>query len=211
MQKISLAIRCGDRVTTREVTAYVAAPDSVLAVHRETIREDYRGRTQGDRWVVTHRASGFSAISGIRTRGAALAAAASLATHPAWLRTDSDGICSDANAWSALGESVASLRDSMRASGEMSKPAGGYARRSRPKRKVAANPSRIPASWHSSLTPQRVEAGARESMFGTGNPGFCLACGEDASGCEPDARHYECECCGEARVFGAEELLMRLA
>lgn len=40
------------------------------------------------------------------------------------------------------------------------------------------------------------------------NPGFCLACGEPADGCEPDARNYKCEACGEREVFGAEEVLM---
>lgn len=38
--------------------------------------------------------------------------------------------------------------------------------------------------------------------------GFCLACGEEAFGVEPDAHHYSCESCGEEEVFGAEELLM---
>jgi hypothetical protein len=38
--------------------------------------------------------------------------------------------------------------------------------------------------------------------------GFCLACGEQADGVEPDARNYECESCGESQVFGAEELLI---
>lgn len=38
--------------------------------------------------------------------------------------------------------------------------------------------------------------------------GFCLACGETAYGVEPDARNYECESCGEEKVFGAEELLI---
>lgn len=37
--------------------------------------------------------------------------------------------------------------------------------------------------------------------------GICLACGEEAYGVEPDARKYECESCGENRVYGAEELL----
>jgi hypothetical protein len=41
--------------------------------------------------------------------------------------------------------------------------------------------------------------------------GFCLACGAEAYGVEPDARKYLCEDCGEQRVFGAEELLMMLA
>lgn len=40
------------------------------------------------------------------------------------------------------------------------------------------------------------------------NPGFCLACGEAADGCEPDACNYTCEACGEDEVFGAEEVLM---
>lgn len=42
------------------------------------------------------------------------------------------------------------------------------------------------------------------------NIGFCLACGEEAYGVEPDARRYECECCGERKVYGAEEVLMMI-
>lgn len=38
--------------------------------------------------------------------------------------------------------------------------------------------------------------------------GFCLACGAQASGCEPDARDYQCDSCGEKRVFGAMEVLL---
>lgn len=38
--------------------------------------------------------------------------------------------------------------------------------------------------------------------------GFCLACRFRQSGCEPDARNYECEGCGEHQVFGAEELIL---
>ena len=40
------------------------------------------------------------------------------------------------------------------------------------------------------------------------NPGFCLSCGEEADSCEPDARNYKCESCGENKVFGAEEVLV---
>ena len=43
------------------------------------------------------------------------------------------------------------------------------------------------------------------------NPGFCVACGEEADGCEPDARRYKCECCGERAVSGAEELLFHVS
>lgn len=42
------------------------------------------------------------------------------------------------------------------------------------------------------------------------NMGFCLACGEEAYGVEPDARGYECECCGARKVYGAEELLFHV-
>ena len=39
------------------------------------------------------------------------------------------------------------------------------------------------------------------------NLGFCLACGAEAYGVEPDARRYECEECGAKKVYGAEECL----
>jgi hypothetical protein len=39
--------------------------------------------------------------------------------------------------------------------------------------------------------------------------GFCLACGAEADGVEPDANKYECECCGEPRVYGAAEFALR--
>ena len=41
--------------------------------------------------------------------------------------------------------------------------------------------------------------------------GFCLACGSEQDGCEPDARRDECETCGERKVFAAEELLLMIA
>lgn len=40
--------------------------------------------------------------------------------------------------------------------------------------------------------------------------GICIECGEERSGCEPDARNYECHECGEMQVFGAEELLISM-
>ena len=38
--------------------------------------------------------------------------------------------------------------------------------------------------------------------------GFCLACGNDVHGVEPDARKYTCEGCGAAKVYGLQELLI---
>ncbi len=39
-----------------------------------------------------------------------------------------------------------------------------------------------------------------------GSVGFCIACGQEAYGVEPDARKYECEACSESKVYGLEEL-----
>ena len=38
--------------------------------------------------------------------------------------------------------------------------------------------------------------------------GFCLNCGWQQDGCEPDARNYECDECGHSAVFGAQELAL---
>lgn len=38
--------------------------------------------------------------------------------------------------------------------------------------------------------------------------GICVACGAERDGCEPDARRYPCEVCGEDKVYGAQELLL---
>ena len=42
------------------------------------------------------------------------------------------------------------------------------------------------------------------------NLGFCLACGDEAYGVEPDARRYTCESCDQPAVYGAEEILIML-
>jgi len=47
-----------------------------------------------------------------------------------------------------------------------------------------------------------------EALGADDHIGFCTACGEEADGCEPDARQYECECCGARAVYGAEELML---
>jgi Zn finger protein HypA/HybF involved in hydrogenase expression len=38
--------------------------------------------------------------------------------------------------------------------------------------------------------------------------GFCLECGQEHDGIEPDARKYKCEKCGAMKVYGAEEVLL---
>jgi hypothetical protein len=69
---------------------------------------------------------------------------------------------------------------------------------------------KIKMKLHKSLTPEKIMEAAENSMFGTANPGFCVFCGNEQDGCEPDARKYECENCGEKGVYGAEELLMHI-
>jgi hypothetical protein len=38
-------------------------------------------------------------------------------------------------------------------------------------------------------------------------PGFCLACGHEQGGVEPDARRYLCEACASRQVYGIGELV----
>jgi hypothetical protein len=64
---------------------------------------------------------------------------------------------------------------------------------------------------HPSLTLERIEEAVERRMNSLDNPGFCIECGSEADGCEPDARGYECESCGEAQVYGADELLLEVA
>ena len=40
--------------------------------------------------------------------------------------------------------------------------------------------------------------------------GFCIACGAEHDGVEPDARKYRCEECNARTVYGAEHLLFSL-
>ena len=64
---------------------------------------------------------------------------------------------------------------------------------------------------HPSVTLERVTEAVERQHGSLDNPGFCVKCGGDAEGVEPDARKYGCESCGESGVYGAEELLMVLA
>lgn len=60
---------------------------------------------------------------------------------------------------------------------------------------------------HRSITANRLQEAVEREMLSLDNPGFCVACGEEQDGCEPDARRYQCESCGEHQVYGAQELL----
>ena len=64
---------------------------------------------------------------------------------------------------------------------------------------------------HRSITTERLREAMERRNTSLDNPGFCVACGNEAFECEPDAIGYECEMCGEFKVYGAEELLTGLA
>jgi hypothetical protein len=57
------------------------------------------------------------------------------------------------------------------------------------------------------LKLEHILAAVEGSQTGLDNPGFCLACGAEADGCEPEARAYPCDSCGQRKVYGAEEIL----
>jgi hypothetical protein len=65
-----------------------------------------------------------------------------------------------------------------------------------------------PFKVHDSITLKRIEEAVDRYNNSLDNPGFCLECGLEQDGCEPDARDYECEHCGAMKVMGAMEIFM---
>ena len=66
-------------------------------------------------------------------------------------------------------------------------------------------------SWHKSLTDDAIIEAAERRHTSLDDPGFCLICGCEAYGVEPDARNFVCESCGADTVFGIEELIIAIA
>jgi predicted RNA-binding Zn-ribbon protein involved in translation (DUF1610 family) len=54
------------------------------------------------------------------------------------------------------------------------------------------------------VTPDQIIAAVEADE----NIGFCVACGAEVMGVEPDAEKYECEGCGANKIYGAEQLLL---
>ena len=63
---------------------------------------------------------------------------------------------------------------------------------------------------HKDVTADRVTDAVITARTSLDNPGFCICCGTEVEGVEPDARKYECGNCGFPGVYGAEELLIYL-
>lgn len=65
--------------------------------------------------------------------------------------------------------------------------------------------------WHKSITDDAILGMMERRTAGLDDPGFCLICGNEAEGVEPDARNYTCEACGAEQVFGVFELVIAVA
>ena len=63
-------------------------------------------------------------------------------------------------------------------------------------------------SGRTCFKPVATEAEMRHALYHEANIGWCLACGTETDGVEPDSRRYKCENCGEMLVYGLEELVM---
>ena len=63
---------------------------------------------------------------------------------------------------------------------------------------------------HKSITSERIEEACNRRLITLDNPGFCVSCGNEQEGCEPDAEKYMCEACGERQVYGSEQLLFMM-
>jgi hypothetical protein len=76
---------------------------------------------------------------------------------------------------------------------------------------ISLNPDRkdLSMKMHQDVTLARIQDAVHRGHTTLDNPGFCIHCGFEADGVEPDARKYECESCGEAGVYGADELLLQ--
>ena len=65
--------------------------------------------------------------------------------------------------------------------------------------------------WHPSVTPMRVVDAARRQHDDARQSWLLLGVrATSTEGCEPDARGYDCEACGEPQVFGADELMLHI-
>jgi hypothetical protein len=61
---------------------------------------------------------------------------------------------------------------------------------------------------HKAITAEVVMEAVERHNVSLDDPGFCISCGFEQDGCEPDMRKGTCESCGEEAVYGAEELLL---
>jgi hypothetical protein len=63
---------------------------------------------------------------------------------------------------------------------------------------------------HASLTTEVICDAVERRMTTLDDLGFCLVCGLEHGGCEPDMRGGSCEAGCGPHVYGAEEILLSL-
>lgn len=63
---------------------------------------------------------------------------------------------------------------------------------------------------HPNVTLEKLMEMGQRRNTSLDNPGICLTCGEEQEGCEPDARKYKCEHCGDNNVYGEDDLIMMM-
>ncbi len=61
---------------------------------------------------------------------------------------------------------------------------------------------------HKAITEDVIVEAVERAAYSLDNPGFCISCGEEMDGCEPDMEKGTCEICGGPFVYGAEQLLL---
>ena len=64
-----------------------------------------------------------------------------------------------------------------------------------------------PTTSPMSYRPRRLTLADIETAM-EDQAGFCVSCGAWQDRCEPDARAYKCETCGDLKVYGAEEIML---
>lgn len=72
----------------------------------------------------------------------------------------------------------------------------------------AANGGSAPANTdppvHADVTFERLE----DAILNENETGFCIHCGAETDGVEPDAERYACHECSANKVYGAEQLIL---
>lgn len=63
---------------------------------------------------------------------------------------------------------------------------------------------------HKSITAELISETIEAGYSSLDNIGFCVECGAEHDGIEPDAEKDECENCGAMGVYGAEQLAIMM-
>jgi len=61
-----------------------------------------------------------------------------------------------------------------------------------------------------SIHPSITEARIIDAISRDDGTGFCIECGGERDGCEPDAVNYNCPACSQPEVYGADNVLLMM-